>query len=275
MISNCGHDENGKYSGGKAGDQTGTEWEVIKWYSRPWNYVLRHPDERVRALLANMARAAADNNNIGYDQGQRYTFWTALKAAGYDPAKISTKCEADCSSGVAAIVKAAGERLGNKAMAAVSIYLYTGNLRAGLKAAGFEVLSDKKYRNSDEYLLPGDVLLYENHHTAINLDRGAKATETQGYAEGWQKAADGKRWWWQRSDGTYAANEWLLVNNHWYLFDAAGYMVTGWHRWNGTTCDPADGSGDWYFLDNTEGGSLEGACWHSRDNGAQEIWTVE
>ena len=44
MISNCGHDENGRYSGGKAGDQTGTEWQVINWYSRPWKCVLRHPD---------------------------------------------------------------------------------------------------------------------------------------------------------------------------------------------------------------------------------------
>lgn len=44
MISNCGHDERGKYSGGKAGDQTGTEWQVINWYNRPWKCVLRHPD---------------------------------------------------------------------------------------------------------------------------------------------------------------------------------------------------------------------------------------
>lgn len=28
MISNCGYDENGKYSGGAAGDQTGAEWEI-------------------------------------------------------------------------------------------------------------------------------------------------------------------------------------------------------------------------------------------------------
>ena len=35
MISNCGHDENNRYSGGKAGDQTGTEWRVINWYNRP------------------------------------------------------------------------------------------------------------------------------------------------------------------------------------------------------------------------------------------------
>ena len=39
-ISNCGHDEHGKYSGGQAGDQTGTEWEIKEWYSRPWDVVL-------------------------------------------------------------------------------------------------------------------------------------------------------------------------------------------------------------------------------------------
>ena len=48
MISNCGHDENGKYHSGKAGDQTGGEWTVRTWYSRPWTSVLRHPDKEVR-----------------------------------------------------------------------------------------------------------------------------------------------------------------------------------------------------------------------------------
>ena len=28
MISNCGHDENNRYSGGKTGDQTGTESDI-------------------------------------------------------------------------------------------------------------------------------------------------------------------------------------------------------------------------------------------------------
>ena len=59
MISNCGHDERGKYSGGKAGDQTGTEWQVINWYNRPWKCVLRHPDAATRKLIAQMAKAAA------------------------------------------------------------------------------------------------------------------------------------------------------------------------------------------------------------------------
>ena len=55
LISNSGHDENGKYLGGKAGDQTGTEWALIPWYNRPWKCVLRHPDAKVRAKLAELA----------------------------------------------------------------------------------------------------------------------------------------------------------------------------------------------------------------------------
>jgi len=47
-IANSGHDERGRYSGGKAGDQTGTEWAIINWYNRPWNCVLRHPNQKVR-----------------------------------------------------------------------------------------------------------------------------------------------------------------------------------------------------------------------------------
>lgn len=56
MISNCGHDENNRYSGGKAGDQTRTEWRVINWYNRPWKCVLRHPDAKVRKMIASMAK---------------------------------------------------------------------------------------------------------------------------------------------------------------------------------------------------------------------------
>lgn len=178
MISNCGHDERGKYSGGAAGDQTGTEWAVIKWYNRPWKCVLRHPDKKVRSMIAQMAKAAANNNMVGYDQSQRYTFWEHLKASNYDPAKITVKCEADCSSGTAAIVKGAGYRLEIQKLKDVSIYCYTGNLRAALKTAGFEVLTESKYLTSDAYLLEGDILLNDSCHTATNLTTGAKATET-------------------------------------------------------------------------------------------------
>lgn len=100
------------------------------------------------------------------------------KASNYDPAQITIACEADCSSGVAAIVKGVGYRLGNEKMKNVSIYLYTGNMRAGLKAAGFEVLTDSKYLTSDAYLLEGDILLNDNAHVATNLTDGAKSSGT-------------------------------------------------------------------------------------------------
>lgn len=175
MISNCGSDENKKYSGGKAGDQTGAEWRIINWYNRPWKCVLRHPDPNVRKLISQMAKAAANNNNIGYDQGQRTTFWTQLQAVNYYPENIKVPCEADCSAGVAAICKAVGYRLNITALKNISIYIYTGNQRAALKAAGFEVLTDSKYLTSDAYLLEGDVLLNDSCHTAINVTDGSKA----------------------------------------------------------------------------------------------------
>ena len=90
---------------------------------------------------------------------------------------------------------------------------------------------------------------------------------------GWIKTPRG--WWYRYADGAYPANKWLTINHHWYLFNPDGYMCTGWHRWNGSVCDPADGSGDWYYFDNTVDGPLEGACWHTHENGAQEIWYVE
>ncbi len=183
MISNCGHDEKNGYSGGQAGDQTGGEWALINWYKRPWNCVLRHPNPAVQADIAKLAVAAAKNNLIGYDQNQRYTFWEHLKASGYEPAKITVKCEADCSSGVAAIVKAVGYRLDAQMLKYVSIYLYTGNMRAALEGVGFKVLTVDRYTSGSDYLLPGDILLNEAHHVAINVTKGVYADKSDAATE--------------------------------------------------------------------------------------------
>ena len=115
-ISNSGGDENGKASGGKAGDQTGKEWQLRPWYSRPWNCVLRHPNANVRYKIADLAVKAAKNDNIGYNQANRDSYWKQLQKAGYDPSKITAKCDADCSAGVIANVKAVGYLLGIKSL---------------------------------------------------------------------------------------------------------------------------------------------------------------
>lgn len=181
-ISNCGHDERGRYAGGKAGDQTGTEYQIMNWYSRPWLCVLRFNDAKIATMIADMATKAAQNNLIGYDQGtsgnsnDRYSFWRHLKASNYDPAQITVACESDCSASTAAIVKGAGYRLNNARLKAVSIYLTTRNMRAAMKIAGAKVLTDRKYLTSGDYLKAGDILLNDNHHVAIAVTTGAKAS---------------------------------------------------------------------------------------------------
>ena len=186
-----------------------------------------------------MARAAAENPLIGYDQGQRGTFWEHLAASNYDPAQITVPCEADCSSGVAAIVKAVGYRLGLKGLQVVSTAAYTGNLRAVLYRVGFNVLTDSKYLTSDKYLLAGDVLLYDGHHTAINLDDGLAAPAAPVDKSGWQQEDGGWRFYYRDGSGTYVRNAWYKDGADWYWFDGAGMMVTDtWYRYNG----------DWYYL---------------------------
>ena len=175
MISNSGGDERGGIYGGYAGDQTGNEWNIISWYSRPWTCVLRHPDPKVRETIASLAEAAANNNNIGYDQWQRTTYWQQLQKAKYNPAKITVACESDCSAGVTANTKATGYILGIEKLKALPETLYTGNMRANFRNAGFTVLTDSKYLTSDAYLLRGDILLNDSCHTATNLTNGSKA----------------------------------------------------------------------------------------------------
>lgn len=172
-ISNSGSDENGSYSGGQAGDQTGKEWQMRSWYNRPWSCVLRYPDQKVALKIAQLAIDAALNDKVGYDQSQNRTYLKQLKAVGWEPSKIAVACEADCSAGVCANVTAAGYLLGIPALQNHT-GTYTGNMRSALTKAGFQLLTDSKYLTGGDYLLPGDILLNDGHHTATNVTIGTK-----------------------------------------------------------------------------------------------------
>ena len=177
-ISNSGSDENKKYTGGKAGDQTTHEWELRSWYSRPWTHIFRYEkNPKVGEKLADLSCAAALNDNIGYDQYQRTTYWKELQAANYNPSRISNKCEEDCSAGVAANIKAVGYLLGIKELQNVSSSMTSRNTIEQLKKAGFTVLTDVRYKDGYKYLKPGDILLYENHHVAVNITKGVRADD--------------------------------------------------------------------------------------------------
>ena len=176
-ISNSGSDENGKYKGGKAGDQTGKEWRIRDWYNYPWNCVLRHPLAEVRACLATMAVKAAENDNIGYDQLQRDDYGIELAKNDYDPSKIKKPVESDCSKGVIDNTKGTGHTLGIPELQNIKA-TYTGNMRAAYKAAGFYVLTESKYLTSSDYLLAGDILLNDKHHTCTVITSGSKSGDT-------------------------------------------------------------------------------------------------
>lgn len=175
-IVNSGKDENNGTKGGKAGDQTGHEAEIRTYYVRPWTVVLRYLDQAVANVIADLAIDMALNDKVGYDQNQRNTYWTQLKAAGYDPSKITVACEEDCTAGVSSNVRAAGYIFGIKALQDIPI-CSSRNMRQEFVKAGFVALTASKYLTSGNYLLPGDILLYESHHAATNITLGKDVRE--------------------------------------------------------------------------------------------------
>lgn len=172
MIANAGKDERGKYIGGKAGDQGG-EFVVRTFYNRPWDVVLRYPQKKIAAEIAKVAEAAASNDCIGYDQGERLTFYKRLKEANWYPEDIMIPCETDCSASTAACIIAVGYRKNIKKFKELSPSLTTKNMQKALVAAGFTALVDDTYTKSDKFLLAGDILLCTGHHVAINLTTGS------------------------------------------------------------------------------------------------------
>ena len=166
-IGHASIDERGRASGGTAGDQTGREVCIREWYNKSWNKVIRATDPKVAEKIAQTMEAACNNDNIGYDQFQRTTLFTEAKKVNWNLGKITVKCETDCSALIAVCVNAAG--------VSVSKDIYTGNEAAALKATGeFQVLTLPKYLNSDKYLMRGDILLNESHHTAVVLSNGTE-----------------------------------------------------------------------------------------------------
>ena len=178
MIANCGSNEYGGGYGGQAGDQTGYEYRVRTWYSKPWKCVLRYPDLQKAIVIAQVSRDAANNNHIGYDMGQRMTFYNALRAANWNPASIRTNCESDCSASTAACIIAAGHKTKDSRLRSISPSLTTSSMRAALRSAGFMLLTNSRYIRGDSYLLPGDILLADEKHVAVNLDSGPNSGQS-------------------------------------------------------------------------------------------------
>lgn len=177
MIGHACKNENGTYKDGQAGDQTKVEVYIRTWYNRPWNVILRAKDNLVREKIAKAMEMACKNEQLGYSQATRNTLWNNVKTANFDPSKTTKAVNTDCSALVCVCCAYAGVpiqylQIGNNS-------LTTSTLRKYLLQSGmFEAITDKEYLINDKKLLRGDILLYEGHHTAVNLNDGINAKNT-------------------------------------------------------------------------------------------------
>ena len=177
MIGQASIDERNGISGGQAGDQSGKELNTRSWYSNGWTLCLRFKDRQKAQKCAEVAKALISGNRVGYDQSQRNTLRAELKKVGWNPDKLTTPCETDCSAFAAVCAEAAGVKMeptytGGNAPA-------TFQMRDKWRLTGeFELLTDSKYLTSDRYLMTGDVLVNEARHACVVLNDGALAPQT-------------------------------------------------------------------------------------------------
>ena len=167
-------DENGKATGGKAGDQTGKEVSEQGFYmhSKGW-LCFRAKDVSVANELAKAMRDACANDNIGYDQGNRQIMTMLKKYGSMD--KIEEKTETDCSNLVrGCIYQATGIDVGN---------FNTATEPAALRKSG---LFDEVEISSEKDIYNGDILVTKTKgHTVIATS--GRARSGKAYTGEWPK----------------------------------------------------------------------------------------
>ena len=156
-FTSATEDENKNASGGVAGDQTGLEVRTREAYNHELGWrIFRHPDKAVAKTIAANAIIMANNENIGYDQGERNTVYEIVKENNWDINSINKPCECDCSSLVRTCVASALKQ---------DVYNFsTANEADKLMELGFKEIYDIPL----EDLLTGDILCTKiKGHTEI------------------------------------------------------------------------------------------------------------
>ena len=102
---------------------------------------------------------------------------------------------------------------------------------------GYKLTDSWKKQDGEWYYLD------ENGNRAYNMQIddyyvGADGAWIKDYSPHGNWLTDSGRWWYRHPDGTYTRSAWESIDNTWYYFDAAGWMVTGWLKLGS----------DWYYL---------------------------
>jgi hypothetical protein len=155
-------DERGNANWGKAGDQTSREVATEPYYKHRlgW-YMLRAKDKETARKIGLAMVEACLNNNIGYDQSERYGVINCLKKYGRI-SRINEPTEADCSSLVRACCIQAGILVGDFNTASEVAVLE----RTGAFQKAVIVTNDTK-------LCQGDIL--------VTMSKGHTVIVTEGY----------------------------------------------------------------------------------------------
>ena len=171
-VGSARSDENNKAHGGKAGDQKGgREVSTQVWYdhSKGWR-VFRARDRSKSLIIGEQMEKACANENIGYDQYERYDLFAEAKKVGFDLGKVTTPTECDCSELVRCCCAAAG------ILNLPTSGFRTTNMPTNLLNSGYFVeLKGTMYTKSSAYLGVGDILVTKTQgHTVVVLNDGDK-----------------------------------------------------------------------------------------------------
>lgn len=169
MVVKIGHasiDENGRVSGGEAGDSTGKEVCIRSWYSKPWQYYLECTDKKIANIAATYMEQICNNDNVGYDQAERLTLYNQLKV--HKNVSKLTQCECDCSSLVACCYIMAGLNINPSCT--------TRNLRSALLSTGkFIAYNDSFHLSTSNNAKRGGIYLKEGSHVVMALENGSQS----------------------------------------------------------------------------------------------------
>lgn len=162
IIGSARIDERGNANRGKTGDQNNREVATEPYYRHRLGWYLLRPKEAAVAKKISLAMVEAClNNNIGYDQSERYGIINCLEKYGRI-AKINEPTEADCSSLVRACCIQAGILVGDFNTASEVAVLE----RTGAFQKAVIVTNDTK-------LCQGDIL--------VTMSKGHTVIVTEGY----------------------------------------------------------------------------------------------